>query len=259
MDAIPRLLPLLEAGPWLAGAHVLAVDRHQAYAAVAHQLGLEEIGYLREAPGRRFAGGSESRYQRHLEEARKAHVHRAVRLLTDNVEPVAIDHLVLISSAELLPLVEEALPAQVARAVVGRLTADRIHERSHELLSEVEESLDRHVADLDGDLLTELGKRLGRGHGAVSGVDMVVQAVYEQQVETLMLARAFEVQGAQCPNCGWLATSTGDCPIEGSPLRSHPQLGELLVRHAAQQSAGVRVLDSRQLDEFRAAAILRLT
>lgn len=254
---VPRLLPLLEAGPWLVGAYVLAVDRHHAYAAVARELELHEIGYLRGTPGRRFPGGSEARYQRHLEEAWKAHVRRAARLLTENVEAASIDHLVLVAPSDLLPMVEEALPDPVGGAVVGRVTADRIHERPRELLHDMEEILDQHVVDLERDLLADLEERLGRGMGAVSGVDDVLQAAYQGLIDTLALAPGFELEGWQCPSCGWLTTTLGECPVDGSVLHWHPRLGELLVCRALLQSAEVRALDAPVLAEARAAAKVR--
>lgn len=258
VDRHPCLLPLLEAGGWLPSTYVLAVSGETAELLVARGLGLDEVARVEsDITAHDIEGGQESRHQRHVEEERRAHVRRAAGLLDEAARQHPVEQVVLVATPKLVRPLEEAVDPQHADAVVGVVEAELLHRPAAELAPEVEDALARRVDELDRQLLAELEQRMGREEGARTGVDPVLAALSEQRVEHLLLAPGLDLQGAACPACGWMAGVTGTCPVDGTGLEPVADLGELMVRRAVEQSAGIRVLSDSRIVDARAAALLR--
>lgn len=258
VDRHPQLLPLLEAGGWLPGTYVLAVSGETAELLVARGLGLHEVARVEsEITAHEIEGGQESRHQRHMEEERRAHVRRAAGLLADTARQHRVEQVVLVATPKLLRPLEEAVDPELADAVVGVVEAELLHRPAAELAPEVEDALARHVGELDGQLLAELDQRMGREEGARSGVDPTLAALSERRVELLLLAPRLQLEGAVCPSCGWMAGVAGTCPVDGARMEPVADLGELMVRRAVEQSAGIRVLSDSRIVAPKAAALLR--
>jgi hypothetical protein len=254
----PRLLPLLEAGAWLPETYVLAVSGGTAELLVARGLGLHEVARIEsEVAGHDIEGGAESRHQRHLEEERRAHVRRAAGLLADQARQHRVEQVVLVATPKLVRALEEAVDPELADPVVAIVEAELLHRPAAELAPEVEAAVARQVAELDRRLLADLEERMGREVGARAGIDPTLAALAERRVETLLLAPGLQRQGAVCPSCGWMMTVVGSCPVEGTPMEPEPDLAELMIRRAVEQSAGVRVLREDGIPSLGAAALLR--
>jgi peptide subunit release factor 1 (eRF1) len=77
----------------------------------------------------------------------------------------------------------------------------------------------------------------------------------------LLLDEQFSgVAGAQCPECGLLATEGTNCPADGSEMIQLEELTDAAIELAVQQSAEVLAVhhDRDMLDRYGgAAAVLR--
>ncbi len=99
------------------------------------------------------------------------------------------------------------------------------------------------------------------GERGVTGIEAVVGALNERRVEVLLLDEQFSgVAGAQCAECGLLATEGGTCPADGGEMIELEELTDAAIELAVQQSAEVLAVhhDREWLDgRGGAAALLR--
>ena len=102
-------------------------------------------------------------------------------------------------------------------------------------------------------LLERLGER------GVAGIDAVVEALNERRVEVLLLDEQFSgVAGAQCMECGLLATQGRVCPADGAEMIQLDELTDAAIELAVQQSAEILAVHHNReaLDQHGGAAAL---
>ena len=81
------------------------------------------------------------------------------------------------------------------------------------------------------------------GANGVRGLADTLPALYERRVGTLLLEPGVERPGVVCPKCRWAsADELRTCPVDGEPMREHPNLIEWAVEVAIEQSADVLAL-----------------
>jgi hypothetical protein len=256
----PFVRPLLEGPPALDGWAVLMVNRRAARLLAGRGGRLEEVQEFTDAVhGRHDQGGlSQPRYQRHIEKQVKDHVQRACQALFDYSREGRLEHLVVSTTEEVRPLIEESLHPEVARVLVGRITAEIETAHPDELAEPVMKLAVRDREQADRDLVEQLGTGLGGGVGAVAGTDQVLEALNLRSVGTLLACPDLAGVAVVCPSCGWLGLEAATCPIDGASTDRYDDLLEAMVESALDQAAGARLLDREEVRrDGCAAALLR--
>jgi peptide subunit release factor 1 (eRF1) len=96
-----------------------------------------------------------------------------------------------------------------------------------------------------------LRDRLRTGHYAIAGVSDTLEQLQEGKVGTLVIARDFHKNGAQCTRCGfYLERKGGGCPYCGGTLRADVDLIESMIRMAASQEIELEFVDPRPITEL---------
>jgi peptide chain release factor subunit 1 len=102
-----------------------------------------------------------------------------------------------------------------------------------------------------------LRDRLNTGHYAIAGVSDTLASLQLGRVGTLVIARDFHKDGAQCTRCGFLLDRHGgNCPYCGGALRQGVDLVESMIRLATSQEVDLEFVDPRPLAELKGVGAL---
>lgn len=260
IDAICWLEPLaapISPGGW----GVAIVSRRRARLLRGGSGTLTEFATVDDQLHRRHAQGgwSQSRYQRGIEEQVAAHVRGVTERLLRAHQRRPFEHLVIVCSDELRPVVEHELHSDLAAVVAGVIDADLEHASTQTIARAVAPVIDRVQLASEHDLIARLQQALGNGGPAAAGLDEVLLTLNERRVDTLLVPERSELKAWRCPACGRLWSAGGSCPLDGSELVQVDAV-EYAVQEAARQSADVVVAhhESQWLGEHgEIAALLR--
>ena len=261
VDTIPWLEPLagmISPGDW----GIAVVSRRAARLLRGGSGGLTEFAAFDDELHRRHAQGgwSQARFQRGIEEQVAAHV-RGVsdRLLRAHLRR-RFQHLVIICSDELRPVIEHSLPGELTEVLAGSVDADLEHASAGEIARAVAPMIERTERDGERDLIAQLEQALGTGGPAAAGLDEVLSTLEQHRVETLFVGERSSLKAGVCPTCGRLSTDDdGKCPLDGAILAEVDAI-EHAIEEAARQSA--RIVVARHEPEWlhehgEIAALLR--
>jgi rubrerythrin len=203
-----------------------------------------------------FAGETEkvrttgARKSSHIERSKEEPVHRRLhsigRQLAQAVERGSVDAILLGCRDEMRAEIEEALPREIKRRILGRFHIDP----GAATPREIQEKAEKLIAQRDRQELRELAARAmdeaaGGRLGAVGLAD-VAQALERGEVRLLLLPdpRARFSQAAWlCSRCGHLDLDAGkSCSVCGGQMRLFPRADEALVRKALATGTEIRSL-----------------
>lgn len=153
------------------------------------------------------------------------------------------DDLVLLGTEDNTSRFMEFLPAELQAKVVHVGPAPVVAGNA-EILERVapifQEQVEREVAGAVG----VLRDRIANGHLAVAGVSGTLQQLQEGKLDTLVVSRDLEHEGARCLRCGfYLARSDSACPYCGGQLEVGVDVAEAMVRMAEEQEISVAFAD----------------
>ncbi len=205
-------------------------------------------------------GRSQARFQRGIEEEVASHVRGvAERLLRAHLRR-RFDHLVIVASSELRPVIEHSLPGELKEVLAGSVDADLEHAPADELARAVAPVIERAEHDRERALVDRLEQGLGTGGPAAAGLDEVLSTLEQERVETLLVADRSRLTAGLCPRCARLSTSDqGKCALDGAVLAEVDAV-EHAVDEAVRQSARVVVMRHEVnwlLEHGQIAALLR--
>src|SRR3954454_2565000 len=196
---------------------VTLVSRRDARIFRGSPEGLIEREALRdEVHGQHDQGGwSQSRYQRHVEKEKDDHLKRAGEVLLRHFEREPFERLVVGGTNEVAADFEGKLHPYLAERLSGRIDVDVETANADDVLGKASPLLDQ----LEDEREREALERLGDPAHGVQGLLDVLEALNERRVETLLIARGYEVAGTLCPRCGWLGPEgPRHCPADGTDL-----------------------------------------
>jgi peptide chain release factor subunit 1 len=261
VDSIPWLEPLaamISPGDW----GVAVISRRAARLFRGGPNDLSEFATIDDELHRRHAQGgwSQARFQRGIEEQVAAHVRRvSERLLRAHLRR-PLEHLVVVCSDELRPVVEHSLHGELTEMLAGMIDADLEHATGTQIAERVAPVIERAERERERDLIDRLEQALGTAGAAAAGLDDVLSALEQERVDTLLVPEHGNLTAGLCPTCGRLSTDGGrKCPLDGASLADVDAV-EHAVEEATRTSA--RVLVSRHQpqwlhDHGEIAALLR--
>jgi peptide chain release factor subunit 1 len=258
---VPWLEPLaamISPGDW----GVAVVSRRAARLFRGGPHGLSEFAAIEDEVHRRHAQGgwSQARFQRGIEEQVAAHVRAVAERLLRAHQRRPFQHLVVICSDELRPVIERSLHSDLRAVLAGTVDADLPLASAEEIARAVGPVVARTERDRERELVAHLEHELGTGGRAAAGLDEVLSMLGDHRVETLVVPEQSELRAGVCPTCGRLSTDGGRrCALDGHALADLDAV-EYAIEEAARQSALVVVLRHerewlRQHGDF--AALLR--
>ncbi|MBW3569970.1 MAG: hypothetical protein KY467_02575 [Gemmatimonadetes bacterium] len=203
------------------------------------------------------AGGySHKRFQRHkLEEMRHFFKDFAeeVERFVARYQP---QHLVLMGTDQNVAKFKEFLPQPVADLIIHTGPAP-VDGPAREILARLEPHLAGELERESQALLEQVRDRAAHDYLATAGLQGTLTALQEGKVDTLVLARDREQQGARCTQCGFVfVRDVTRCPYDGSEQLEGVDVMEEMVRLAQQQGADIQFADANAIADLRGAAAL---
>lgn len=190
--------------------------------------------------GRHHQGGwAQKRFERAIDRHADDHLRRLARELSWLQRSDGFDELLIAAPKEMHGRVEELLPRPVRDRLVSWVSVD-VDDSSPQMVLEVaERAMRRHELGLRDALMRQAVEHIGRRSRGAHGVDAVLDALNNQQVDTLLVSRSLAVNGMSCDACGWMAPVGERCMRDGSPLHWRRDIIEHAVAAAIRQDADV--------------------
>ena len=219
--------------------------------------GVREIEQIHDTVfGQHDQGGlSQARFARGIEKEKDDHLKNTGEALLRHFKLRPFQRLLLGGPKEVVKDFEGKLHGYLRDRVAGRIGVDLDGATPESVLQAARPVFDEVERAHEARVLERVGER------GVTGIEDVVAALNERRVEVLLLDEQFSgVAGAQCPDCGLLATEGTTCPADGSEMIQLEELTDAAIELAVQQSAEVLAVhhERETLDRFGgAAAVLR--
>jgi peptide chain release factor subunit 1 len=208
------LVPLVGRGEGAIVAFV-ARERGQLFRLRAGRLD-EILDRTDDVPGRHDQGGwSQARFQRHIEKLVAEHLKEVAEELDRRVRRMRSPKVIVVSSEETRSEFEELVSSATKSALVGWTSADA-HASAQKLLELTSPILDAARAKEEAALIDRWREEAGRGGRAASGWADVLEAASDARVEVLLYEEGTDHEAWQCPACGRLSATGGQCPLDGT-------------------------------------------
>lgn len=190
------------------------------------------------------AGGySQMRFQRRkLEEMR--HFFREFSKEVEEFERrYTPNDLIILGTDENVARFREFLPDPLQRKVLftGPMPVD---ESTSEIITRLEPHLQAERDRESQELLQHLRERVRQDYLATMGFQSTLTALQEGKVDTLVIARDQERQGARCTQCGFVfGRDVASCPYDGAATEHGVDVVEEVIRLAETQGADIEFVD----------------
>lgn len=198
------LIQILDAMPRMA---VLVLDGGDARLYVGEQGAVDEVSrHSEELPSRHAQGGwSQARFQRHVD----FHHSKVLREMADQVTSLfykkAFDRLVLVGVGSATNELEAKLSGPIRQRVIGHLPADFKTENDSHILNRAAELAQDQERSTEVALVVQIANLAdARGKG-VLGLDDTLLALFEGNVDTLVVADGLTREGSLCLNCDYFS------------------------------------------------------
>lgn len=160
------------------------------------------------------------------------------------------DDLILLGTHENVQMFREFLPEAVEKLIthVGRMD---IEATTADIQDRLQPVFHRRRDEEEARVVQLLRDRIHQAHRAVAGVDDTLEGLQEGRLGALVIGRELDDQGACCGSCGFLLSRrAGSCPYCGGAVRDGIDLGEAMVRLAADQGIDVDFVPASALGEL---------
>ena len=203
------LVPLVGRGE---GALVVVVGRERGELYRLRSGRLDEIADRSdEVPGKHDQGGwSQSRFQRHIEKLVGDHLREVSEELDRRVRKMRSPKLIIVSSEETRAELEELLAKETKSAVIGWTSAEA-HAGPSELLGLTSPLLEQARAREEAETFENSFWK-----GGDSGWSETLEAASDARIDVLLYEENAQHEAWQCPACGRLSASAGQCPLDGT-------------------------------------------
>jgi len=208
------LVPLVGRGE---GALVAVVGRERGELYRLRAGRLDEIAdRTDEVPGKHDQGGwSQARYQRHIEKLVGEHLREVAEELDRRVRSMRSPKVIIVSSEETRAELDDLLSNEVQSAVIGSTSAEA-HAGPAELLELTSPFLEEARAREEAGMVDRWREEAGRGGRAASGWEETLEAASDARIDVLLYEGNAQREAWQCPACGRLSASGGQCPLDGT-------------------------------------------
>jgi len=198
----------------------------------------------------KVGGWSQARYQRRVNNAHQQHAKEVIERLEQVVREDRIQHVILAGDSAMIPVLQEALPKQLAELVVDVMKLD-VNAPDQEIFTATLEAMREQSSKTDAEQVNRLLQEF-RAHGlAIVGPHETLEALANGQVDELLISASLEndrpelekVDAILAPE---IPDSTGET---GSDEPREASLPDLLVTKANLTDAKVSFIADASLLE----------
>jgi peptide chain release factor subunit 1 len=238
------LVPLVGRGE---GALVVVVGRELGHFYRLRGGRLEDFAdHTDDTPGKHDQGGwSQARYQRHIETLVQEHLRAVADELGRIVRRLGPVQVVVISTEETRAEFEGLLSHEALASVSGWSAAEA-HASAADLLQLALPVLERYRAEKETEALERWHEEVGRGGRASAGWQDTLEAASDARVELLLFQDGVEHGAFRCPQCGRVAVSGGNCPLDGTSMEESDDGLDLAVHQTLLHGGRVWAVQHRQ-------------
>lgn len=203
------------------------------------------------------AGGySQQRYQRRKREETKHFFKEFAREVEEFVARYDADDLVILGTEENVAHFREFLPESLQERVVytGPMQTD---EAAAEVLAKLEPHLRAQRDSESRATVEQVRSRASQDYLATEGFGATLVALQEGKVDTLVIARDHQREGARCGTCGFVfAREVATCPYDGGRTEGGVDVVEEMVRMAEGQGVTIEFAEPDAVADLRGAGAL---
>ena len=192
----------------------------------------EEVTLESDVPGHHRRGGwallAQSRYQRHIQEARGRHFEAVAQTLAELSVAHAIARIVLAGEARTLGVFRKHVPPPLAELLVGGVPAAE-YEPATVIVARATALLRRHEEEQEAASVDAVLTEAAKAGLAASGLEATLEAVRRGAAHRCYILAAFQEPGRACAQCDGLQPGAAErCRVCGAPTRP-VDLGEAIV------------------------------
>ncbi|MDX1674602.1 MAG: VLRF1 family aeRF1-type release factor [Longimicrobiales bacterium] len=160
------------------------------------------------------------------------------------------DDLILLGTHENVQKFREFLPDSAERMIAHTDRMD-IEATAPEIRDRLAPIFQDRLEEEEARVIQILRERVRQSHKAVAGVDETLKELQEGKLEALVITRGMSQRGGRCDSCGFFLTSeAGSCPYCGGTVTNSVDLGETMVRLAADQGIEVDFVPASAMGEL---------
>lgn len=231
---------------------VAVVDKEKAKIFSVYLGQIEELkNIFTRFPGKHKQGGwAQARFQRHIRDHLNRHLKKVNSILFDFFRKEDFDRIILAGSKEVLPLLKKNLHPFLKKKLAGQFYTELFAPLEKFLKQSllIEEKIERQK---EKEKVVSWQKFLGKKTKAVSGLEKVIEAVFQKRVLELFIDLRLRKKGYWCSSCHFLSLKRYfQCPNCGWLMEKVDLIDEL-VQEALRQNAKVEfVKDDKELKEL---------
>jgi peptide chain release factor subunit 1 len=203
------------------------------------------------------AGGySQMRFQRRKLEEMRHFFREFAKEVDEFVRRYRPSDLVVLGTDENVARFREFLsePLQAKIVFTGPM---RVDESPSEILARIEPHLQEERERGSQELLQVLRDRVRQDYLATAGFQSTLVALQEGKVDTLVIARDQEREGARCTQCGFIfGREVESCPYDGSSTDPGVDVVEEVIRLAEAQGAEIEFVGSAEVGDLAGVGAL---
>ncbi|MCU1494991.1 MAG: hypothetical protein JWO62_2755 [Acidimicrobiaceae bacterium] len=261
LDATPFMRPLVMVHDEAHRYAVVVVDREQGelfdfYLGVLEAKEREHDKALRNP---NFAAGDREYGVHHkAQELAKHHYRKVADALVQFLQEDGIELVVVGGHEESVPAFLDVVPHDLHQKVIGTFIVDP-HTMTPASVSDVAQRVvDDYERREEEKFVSEAIERVAAGGLGALGIEWCLLATDELAVDRLLVDAYVTEPGRVCDSCGWLGLTGDECPVDGSPTRTTPDVIDEMVTRVLESSGHVEhVHIETPLRDHLVAALLR--
>lgn len=222
----------------------------------------EHTEIINQVPGKMRVAGwyglEERRIERNIEDKVHRHFKEVADATLNLFKKKGFDWLILGGKKENLTSFESHLHTYLRDRIVGRIDLEP-DTSLHDALMKTREVALRVEREEEEQLIRRLLNEANSNGLGVIGIEDTLKAIWQGQVNTLILKDDLSVPGSICPTCGYMSTEESECPHDSIQMDFTPDVLEEAIESAIIQNCRIEhVTESQELDNVGGiGAILR--
>jgi peptide chain release factor subunit 1 len=253
------LAPLVPLVPMSEPALVAVVNRRRGSLYRVLNGTVEQVAELSDeaVPGRHDQGGwSQANYQRHIDELAQRHLAEVAAQLDRHFRDEGRPPVVLVCPEGERSRVEDALPAEVASAVVG-WTSIEAHASGSAVARVVRPLLAGRREARVRDAVEHWREERAVSGRTTCGWDRALTDASDGRIEQLLYQRRAQATGFRCPSCLRAQANAEPCPLDGTPVEPVDAVNAVLLRTLRHGGTALALDDPSALDGELVCALVR--
>lgn len=222
----------------------------------------EHTEIFNQVPGKvRIAGWyglEERRIERNIEDKVHRHFKEVADATLELFKKKRFDWLIVGGKRESVSTFEKHLHTYLRDRIIDRVDLDP-NASLHEALLKTQEVAQRVEREEEARLIHHLLEEVNSKGLGVIGLEDTLKAIWQGQVNVLLLKDDLSVPGFVCPKCGYMSTEKSECPNDKIAMTATPDILEEAVESAIIQNCQIEhIAESQELDNMGGiGAILR--